>query len=381
MTPAACGSAKASKNPPDGPDVPFGSNAVRLSPREWLVALGLVAAALYLVPIGWQCVERFQPEADYRMPFRLGEDYWMFNRYSDRACSEGQTLVLGDSVVWGHYVAKEETLSHYLNRRAGREQFANLGIDGIHPAAMAGLVETYGRDIAAKRVVLHCNLLWMSSKRHDLQTRKEFAFNHPRLVPQFFPSIPCYTEPFDVRLGIVIGRRLPFQGWTNHVQAAYFKNNSLQAWTLEHPRRNPAGAVTLELPSPDEPPSPVPVAEPWTEKRIRPFNPAWVELETSFQWESFRRTVEILRRRGNRVFVLVGPFNEHMLTDTSRGVYQARKREVEAWLRQNDVPHRIPPPLPSHLYADASHPLADGYRMLADELFETKTFADFLSAE
>ena len=79
-----------------------------------------------------------------------------------------------------------------------------------------------------------------------------------------------------------------------------------------------------------------------------------------------------------RVFVLVGPFNEHMLTDTARQVYQARRHAVEAWLRQNDIPHSIPPPLPSDLYADASHPLAGGYRMLADDLFENEAFARFL---
>ena len=37
--------------------------------------------------------------------------------------------------------------------------------------------------------------------------------------------------------------------------------------------------------------------------------------------------------------------------------------------------------MPSDLYADASHPLADGYRMLADVLFEDEAFAPFLGIE
>ncbi|MBE3135143.1 MAG: hypothetical protein IMZ55_16880, partial [Acidobacteria bacterium] len=107
---------------------------------------------------------------------------------------------------------------------------------------------------------------------------------------------------------------------------------------------------------------------------------AWVALDTSLQWRSFRRAVEILRGRGNRVLVLVGPFNEHLLEDASRAVYAGRKRQAEAWLRENGVPCIVPEALPSHLYADASHPLADGYALLARQLFEDNTFLQFQAA-
>ena len=40
---------------------------------------------------------------------------------------------------------------------------------------------------------------------------------------------------------------------------------------------------------------------------------SWVDLGTSLQWRLFRAAVHTLLRRGNRVFVLVGPFNEHLL--------------------------------------------------------------------
>ena len=158
-------------------------------------------------------------------------------------------LLIGDSVIWGHYVASEETLSHYLNEAAGGPKFANLGVDGIHPIAMSGLLEYYGTPIVSKDVILQCNLLWMSSPRHDLRTDKAFSFNHPKLVPQFYPRIPCYAEPLSGRIGIAIGRHVPFLGWTDHLRIAYFGNTDLPNWTMEHPYEDPLRAITLELPS------------------------------------------------------------------------------------------------------------------------------------
>jgi hypothetical protein len=370
-------SEKDAASSPGRAEVPFSSNAVRLSFGEWIVALGLTCALMYLIPALWVRIEPFQPGPDYRLPYRLSNDYWMAARHFRQAASGERTMVLGDSVVWGHYVGKDETLSHYLGEIGGGEPFANLGVDGIHPAALAGLVEHYGGDISDRDVLLNCNLLWMSSKRHDLTIKKEFSFNHPSLAPQFFPRIPCYRESLSGRIGIAVEREVPFLGWANHLQIAYFENTDLPIWTIDHPYANPAAAVTLELPSADEPPSPEPVAEPWTSKGMAKFNPSWVELETSFQWSRFQRTIEIIHPRGNRVFVLVGPFKEHKLTEESLKVYKERKREAEAWFREHDIPCAIPAALPSEQYADASHPLREGYRGLAEWLWEEEAFVNF----
>lgn len=356
-------------------------SAARLSPREWLVAAGLAALAFVLLPVFWGQIEPFEPGPDYRIPFRLGDDYWMYRRYCERTRAEDRLLLVGDSVIWGHYVSPRETLSHYLSELAGKAAFANLGVDGIHPAAMAGLVEHYGRSIAGKKVILFCNPLWMSSPTHDLQTTKEFSFNHPRLVPQFFPRIPCYKEPLEGRLGAVIQRGAPFLAWVGHVRAAYFDNSDVPTWSLEHPGACPLAAVSRQLPPADEPPSPAPAAEPWTAKGIEKYNPAWGELDSSIQWQSLRRTIAILQGRGNRVFVLVGPFNEHMLKPASLARYRAMKDEIAAWLQQAAVPHCVPNALASELYADASHPLAAGYAAVARCLWAEESFQRFLRGE
>ncbi|MBE3070597.1 MAG: SGNH/GDSL hydrolase family protein, partial [Planctomycetes bacterium] len=143
----------------------------------------------------------------------------------------------------------------------------------------------------------------------------------------------------------------------------------------------PIRAEALALGATDEPPSPRPAARPWSEKGIAPFGPAWVDLETSIQWRLFRRTVEVLRGRGNRVFVVVGPFNEHMLTEKSLEAYKQRTSGVAAWLGAEGVPFAVPDALPTEMYADASHPLASGYRLLAERLAASDAFRRFVARE
>ena len=293
----------------DAPDERFAANDVRLSPRGWLIAAVLTVCAFWLIPWGWQTIEPLSLDADYRVPFRLGNDYWNYERTSRDVCSRGdaETLLVGDSVLWGHYVDTAGTLSHYLNEVSESPKFANLGIDGIHPVALSGLVEHYGGAIRDRRVIVNCNLLWMSSPRHDLSSHKETPFNHPSLVPQFAVEIPCYRASISERVGIEVARRFKFLGWADHIRIAYFNSDDLATWTLEHPYDNPLSRMTLTLPSPDEPPSPKPDVRPWDEKGLRRVNPEWVPLDESLQWRYFQRTVELLQQRGNRVFVMIGP--------------------------------------------------------------------------
>jgi len=352
--------------------VAFSSNCVRLSGFELIFALLVVSVLFCLVPGLWQRIEKFEPVPDFRLSYKQSNDYWLYSRYSRWAISKYETLIIGDSVVWGHYVSRDNTLSHHLNRIAGRERFANLGVDGIHPVALAGLLKFYGKDISDRKIILHYNPLWMSHPKQDLQTTKEFRFNHPKLAPQFITKIPCYKDSYSKRFSIITERLVPFLSWTNHLKIAYFENMDIPTWTLQHPYENPAGAVALEIPDmlKDEYDEPVS----WIDKGTTQKDFPWVELDTSLQWKFFRQSVELLEKRGNEVFVLVGPFNEHMLKGDSVEIYGEIKSKIEIWLKQNNIAHYIAPALPSELYADASHPLDKGYAMLAKQLFENDSF-------
>ncbi|NQU24013.1 MAG: hypothetical protein HQ567_22245 [Candidatus Nealsonbacteria bacterium] len=362
------------------PDVPFASHEVRLSPRQWLVASVILVAAFHFLPVAWKQVEPLEAGPDYRVPLPLAEDYWTFERYCDEACTTDKTLLLGDSVVWGHFVTSDESLSHYLNELAARPRFVNLGIDGIHPIALEGLVRYYGGAIQSRAVVLNCNLLWMSSPEADLHTAKEARVQHPQLVPQFYPQVPCYREKLSQKLGMAVARQVPFLGWASHLRTVYFDHDDLPTWTIEHPYENPLAQVTLRLPSPDVPPQSTSPALPWTQRdvaKFRPGLPHWVELETSLQWAALRRTITLLQQRDNRVFVVIGPFNEHLLGPQSLTVYRRRQQQVQTWLQEHDVASLIATPLPTEQYADSSHPLATGYAGLAEELHEHEGFKEF----
>jgi hypothetical protein len=348
------------------------SNGIRLTGRQWL-AVALVAVLLVVfAPSLWKQVENFPLEPDQRMPHDLSNDYWLYERYAGLAAEQYPTLLLGDSVVWGEYVSGQETLSHYLNELVGKEQYANLGLDGAHPLALSGLIEHYAGKITRKNVVLQCNPLWMSSRRADLQDEKSTECNHPRLVAQFVPKIPSYREEMSTRIGIAVEQHLPFNRWTNHLQQAYYDRSDVPSWTLEHPYANPFEPLARGLPPRDH--SRRHLSQPWYESGISKQDYPWVDLEASLQWHAFQRVVGILQQRGNRVFVLVGPFNEHLLNRDSLQRYQVVKATLAAWLQAQQIAHALPPPLESGQYGDASHPLALGYAALARQLLRVPFF-------
>lgn len=349
-------------------EIPFSSNEVRLNIRQLIFVFVFCTAMIIVLPSAWKSIEKFSPGEDYRLPYQLGSDYWFYERYSKLACSKYETVVIGDSVIWGHYVPKNQTLSHYLNELTGENKFANLGVDGMHPAALEGLLRYYGKDIKNKNVILHLNLLWLSSSKHDLQTDKEFRFNHPKLVSQFKTNIPCYKAPFSSRLGIALERPFTFPAWTSHLNINYFENTNMPGWTMDNPYKNPLSALEPNLPEQDiykdteESES--------SENRTSVSDFQWVQAQTSLQWKFFRNTLRLLQKRKNKILVLIGPFNENMLTGESLDNYMKLKNEIKNWLEQNSITCYVPSVLPAELYNDASHPTSEGYKLLAKEILE-----------
>ena len=161
-------------------------------------------------------------------------------------------------------------------------------------------------------------------------------------------------------------RHVPVLDWNRHLRFTYFENSDLPRWTLDHPYESPFHKViSTEIPS-DDLPHPNPQA--WDVEGGSLQDPPWVNLDSSLQWQAFQRLVRDLQARGNDLFILVGPLNEHMLTVPSQERYRSTLQQAEDWLVRESIPFLTAPLLPSHLYADLSHPLGQGYALLADGL-------------
>jgi hypothetical protein len=374
-------------------EVPFGVNEIRLDARQWAAALLIVAMMLALTPWIWGRAERFETGPNYRLPYQLSKDYWLYGRRIDQVVNRNKILLLGDSVIWGEYVAPDGTLSRFLNDQAGvTDRFVNLGLNGLFPLAQEGIVHYYGRSLRHEKILLQFNPLWLTSPKADLSSEKEEPFNHSGLVPQFAPRIPCYRANANERLGVIVQRTIPFLQWAGHIQNACFNQKNVLSWTLEedggspphYPNayRNPLTQISLTVPSaPADDPERGPRSprhKSWSTDGRSLTRFEWVDLDASLQWQAFQRLVTELRRRGNSVFVLLGPFNEHLLTDDSRAAYERLRRDMGDWLKQNQVPNAIPESLPSELYADASHPLTEGYQMLAKCLCADPQFQSWI---
>ncbi len=354
------------------------SNSIRLTARQWLAAALLVVPFALLASPLWQFLEDFPLEPDYRVPREFKQDYWLYQRFSHLAATDYDSFVVGDSVVWGFFSKRPETLPHYLNKQAGGERFANFGMIGAHPLALEGLVRHYAGGITDKKVLLQCNLLWLKSPKEDLQVRDpdrtaEVVF-HAGLIPQFVPNVPAYNQDMSRRLSILVEQRLSISQLANHWQQAYYGRQSIPAWTTQHPYDNPVSPLLQGLPPSDN--SLERLQIPWFKDSRSKEDAPWLDMETSLQWPAFQRVVKLLQGRNNRVFVVVGPFNEHMLTPVSKQRCQTVKGIIGEWLKANDIPHMIAEVLPSEEYADLSHPLPGGYERLAERL---RANAEFLN--
>jgi len=394
--------ARSSTRPAEDVSEAFSSNAVRLSARHWGVATVTVAATLLLLPWAEQRMEPFQPSVDYRIPYRYSEDYWLYARYAGYASSRYPVAVIGDSVMWGHYVRPRETLTHFVNQEAGTPLCANLGLDGTRQVALTGLIRYYAKDISGQGVILHLNPLWMSSPEADMSSQDRSAdaepgsrsllskllsgegqdeqesvrLNHAPLVPQLSSRPHGYKPKFAEMANVSLERHIPYFTWLRHMRMVYYENFGIDSWSLSNPYSSPLGAITLEVHPPDDAPQGRPV--PWFDGGVEQQDFPWVGLEASYQWRFFKEAVAILQARGNRVFVILGPLNTHLMTERSSRIHDQLKGDMEAWLKARGVPHYAPPPLPSALYADASHPLQDGYAELARQLFQCRAFEDWL---
>lgn len=376
------------KNPTETP-------RLNLKGKTLLGCFILIFVFIVFMPRLWNQIETFSIGPDYRIPYALSKDYGLYQRRLQRM-EPHQIPLLGDSVIWGEYVARDGTLPHFLNEETGQpDRFVNASINGLFPLAMEGLLRHYGQTIRNQKVILHFNPLWMTSPESDLSSPKEQKFNHARLVPQFTHKIPCYRAPFNDKASIVITRPSTFFAWVAHLQNAYFEQQNLYAWTLADDHQyppaypnataNPLKQITLTVP--EEPKTDPhrgvasPRHKPWSTTGIGTQQFPWVPPDQSIQWHAFQRIVKLLGKRGNHVLVIMGPFNTHIMTAENRVQFEEEIRTVQSWLDAQGIATLTPDVLTSPLYGDSSHPLTEGYRQLARHIASDPSYQAWIDSQ
>ncbi len=350
----------------------FGPNPLRLSPLECGLVVLLVLIAWIVLPPLWSRLERYEPGDNYRIANELNNDYWVFSRWAEKAVESHPVLMIGDSAIWGHYVGNQESLTACMNRLEAKETYANLGISGLHSVALYGMVRFHGGAIRNSRVILHVSPLWMTSPRADLSDEKEARFLHPELAKQLLDAPACYRAPLEDRLAIAVRQRSGTLNVLDHVTDSSFDNLAPPQWVVKNPYANPLSRISCAIEA--GPNKAEGKAQSWQEKGMSPVDYQWVSVGEGYQWRSFVRAIELVKSRGNSVFVLVGPFNPHIIKAESLPRYRALMSGMASWLAENGIPFWTATELPTELYGDASHPLPRGYEMLAKDLLNDEGF-------
>jgi len=368
-------------------------HAFLLTPWQWCTVVVLFMCVVFGLPTGWKSWETFEPDINDRVPYEASQDYWQYERHLDERNESDTIYFVGDSVVWGEYVTPDGTWSAFLNEQSnGKPQFVNQALNGLYPLALEGLITHYAEGLSGRKVMLHCNLLWMSSPQADLSQAKEQVFNHPTLVPQFRPRIPSYHADIDTRLGRAIGHRWSFLAWVRHLQIQYWDQKDPYAWTFADDGKYPTSYPnTYRMPWSEldftllSEPNPDPERgvdskrhSPWSTDGIGTQRFDWVELQDSLQWAAFQRLCKLLQKRDNDLIVILGPFNKHIMAEENRTHFESIESGAKEWFQSSNIPFIAPATLDSALYGDASHPLTEGYRALAVELWNDPDFANWL---
>lgn len=350
--------------------IKFSSNAIRLNLWELgLAALIVVVGVLFIGPMAWRHLESCEYGSNFRLAEKFRDDYWAYGKWSEKAIEKHPVVFLGDSVVWGMYVDSKNTLPAKMNAILGEERIANLAINGLHSVALKGLLENYSAPIKGKTVILHFNPLWINGVDNDLSGRKQPQVNHPRLLPQFVGKPSTYDADLTARMDAEKERFIPFFSLLNHVRMAFFNNADIRQWLVDNPYSNPVSGIFAKLDLTER--KKINDDENWEEKGITKQSWNWVNLNSSLQWKALTEIVELLQRNDNKVLVMAGPINPHMLNADSLAKYRSLQASIKSALDARKVPCYIVPDLPTEVYADASHPLDKGYQMIAEGLLSS----------
>lgn len=343
--------------------------ALNLGVRDWLVVALLTTALLAVLPNVPFRGRAPKVERDYRIPYALSSRYELYRRTTALFVLQYPTLLIGDSVVWGQCSLRDQTLSHHLNELVKQPRFANAGLDGMHPIVLAELLEHHAPAVQRKDVVVHFDPLWlMSDATPHPKSVEEAKQNRPGLVPRLAGD---FTGGLKERLEAAASRAFrgsPLAAWAERIADTRM---DFLAWSLDHPYESPLRAISAALPPSED--SSTMRRTAWSGQAASKLDVAWGDLATHAQWLAFERVLEILELRANRILVLIGPMNEHMMSEKMRAGYHEFRAAVERRLAARGTAFYTPPLLATDHFSDICHPTAAGYEELARAMLRERS--------
>ena len=349
------------------------SIAIPISPRGWIWVIAVTVVCLWCIPRFIRRYEQFEPTPHWRMPTRYAEDLELTARRLAIAGNRGEVIWLGDSVIWGEYARPSETLPASMEKHFPSSRFANLGLEGLHPLALHGLVELFPQW-QDRAVIIHFNPIWMTSPRRDLRVPEVGTINHVALLPQFRRSIPAYTGSWEDRIATWLGREVSLWRWTSHMRMVYFEGRDPVRWMTEHPTQWPAFAEGSASLIPDDAPSSR------TRRRVVSANAMtydWIAPGESLQFAAFVELLEFLARHQVRCYCIVGRLGPAGRTSDCLVKEAELRGELQELLERLRIPFHVVSNTVVEM-ADASHPTPAGYQVIAQELAHDPTLIEWL---
>ena len=339
--------------------------------RQCLGIVLFVVGVAIALPRASDAHREFTLTPDNRMPRESSEDYWFMNATAGLAAEEHDALVLA---------IRSSGASSSIGTRRCPTTSTSKRVSSPSPTsgstapslALEGLVEHYAGGIAGKKVLLQCNPLWLSSLKTDLQ-HPDAEVNHARLVPQFVPRIPAYKDEISPRLGVLVNGSWPS---TSGRTICSKRTTGLTGRTTSPagrwtPYANPLAPLQSPLPVPDD--KAREDSGPWKKRGVMEQDYDWIDMDKSLQWPAFQRVADLAAARQPGVRRR-RPLQRTHADAREPGSLREGQEHDRGLLKANDIAHAVPPALASEQYADASHPIAAGYEVMAEELWDAAFF-------
>ena len=76
----------------------FSSNVMRLTMGQWFIVIVTIGVLLGLTSPVWKYIEKWEHPVDYRIPYALSRDYWLYQRHLEQSVAEisQPVFVVGD---------------------------------------------------------------------------------------------------------------------------------------------------------------------------------------------------------------------------------------------------------------------------------------------